>query len=160
MESDDELGMLALEIKQEEEEAMALALPAGAETLSPRAVSGLRDALTKVEALFGIDGGAAPDDGPLSGQDVKRITMVTKAVEDAVEDDVPGLEVLPSSDGLSVGSWAALMTTWVESVGKNKAFKKWLESEDDLPASRPVSMKAAPEPKPTDDLDFFAGRMK
>lgn len=159
MESD-ELGQLALEIKNEEEGAMALALPAGADALSPRAVSGLRSALAKVEALFGIEGGAAPDDGPLGGQDVKRIAMISKAVEDAVEDDVPGLEVLPPTDGLSVDSWAALMTSWAESVGKNKQFKKWLESEDDMPASRPVSMTSKPAPKPEDDLDFFAGRMK
>jgi hypothetical protein len=160
MESDDELGQLALEIKNEEEGAMAMALPAGADALSPRAVSGLRTALARVEALFGIEGGAGADDGPLGGQDVRRITMISKAVEDAVEDDVPGLEVLPPTDGLSIDSWVALLTAWVESVGKNKQFKKWLESEDDMMDSAPVSMKAKPEPKPTDDLDFFAGRMK
>lgn len=159
MESDNELGDMALSIKEDEESALALALPPGAGALPPRAVEGLRKALADAESLFGIE--AEPEGRePLSGADVKRITMLAKAAEDAVEDSVPGVELLPQSDGLSAETWAALITTWVTSLVKSKPFKKWLESEDEspMPAAKQPTKKAPP--KEESDLDFFAARMK
>jgi hypothetical protein len=161
MESDDEmqLGDMALSIKEDEESAMALALPPGAGELEPRAASQLRVALARAEVLFGI-AAEEESDGPLAGGDVKRITMLAKAAEDAIEDDVPGVEALPQSIGLRAETWAALITTWVESLAKSKGFKRWLESEDDMPMAKPAMPTKKAPPKEESDLDFFASRMK
>lgn len=157
---DEQLGELAREVKTSEEEALSTSLPPGSMDLPQREVDKMRQALAQAEALFGIKdlGG----DGPLSGGDVKRITMLAQAAQDAVDDDVPGVELLPDTSGVSASTWASMLAVWAQSLARNKAFKKWL-SEDGAPAPMALGRgrSEASTPAPVDDeLAFFAGRMK
>lgn len=157
---DEQLGELARTVKDEEEQALSTSLPPGSMDLPQREVDKLRQALALAESLFGIKdlGG----DGPLSGGDVKRITMLAQAAQDAVDDDVPGVELLPDTSGVSASTWASMLAVWAQSLARNKAFKKWL-SEEGAPApmalDRGEGLASTPAPV-DDDLTFFAGRMK
>lgn len=160
---DDQLGELAREVKGSEEEALSASLPPGSMDLPQREVDGLRKALAQAEALFGIKdlGG----EGPLSGSDVRRISMLARAAQDAVDDDVPGVELLPNTSGVSASTWASILAVWAQSLARNKAFKKWLESEGAGGVPAPMAPGRgegkAQTPAPVDDeLAFFAGRMK
>jgi hypothetical protein len=154
------LGELAREVKTSEEEALSTSLPPGSMDLPQREVDKMRQALAEAEALFGIkDMGG---EGPLSGGDAKRITMLAQAAQDAVDDDVPGVELLPDTSGVSASTWASMLAVWAQSLSKNKAFKKWL-SEDGAPAPMALGRgegKAATSAPVDDELAFFAGRMK
>lgn len=157
------LGGLARGVKGSEEEALAASLPPGSADLPQREVDGLRKALSQAEALFGIKD--LEGDGPLSGGDVRRITMLAQAAQDAADDDVPGVELLPDTSGVSASTWASMLAVWAQSLARNKAFKKWLESEGAGGASVPMAPGRgegkAQTPAPVDDdLTFFAGRMK
>jgi len=157
---DEQLGELARTVKDEEEQALSMSLPPGSMDLPQREVDGLRKALAQAESLFGIKD--LEGDGPLSGGDVKRITMLSQAAQDAVDDDVPGVELQPDTSGVSASTWASLLAVWAQSLFKNRAFKKWL-SEDGAPApmARGRGDGEAATPAPVDDeLAFFAGRMK
>lgn len=159
---DDQLGELAREVKGSEEEALAASLPPGSKDLPQREVDGLRKALAQAEALFGIKD--LEGDGPLSGGDVRRITMLAQAAQDAADDDVPGVELLPDTSGVSASTWASMLAVWAQSLSKNKAFKKWLsEGAEGSPAlmatGRGEGKAQVPVPV-DDDLTFFAGRMK
>lgn len=152
------LGELAREVKTSEEEALSTSLPPGSMDLPQREVDGLRKALAQAESLFGIED--LEGDGPLSGGDVKRITMLAQAAQDAVDDDVPGVELLPDTSGVSASTWASMLAVWAQSLARNKGFKKWLESEG-APAPMATGRGEASTPAPVDDdLAFFAGRMK
>lgn len=158
---DDQLGELAREVKTSEEEALSTSLPPGSMDLAQREVDKMRQALAQAEALFGIKD--LEGDGPLSGGDVKRITMLAQAAQDAVDDDVPGVELLPDTSGVSASTWASMLAVWALSLARNKAFKKWLESEGSSPAPMALGrgLGDASTPVPVDDdLTFFAGRMK
>lgn len=154
------LGELAREVKGSEEEALAASLPPGSMDLPQREVDGLRKALAEAESLFGIKD--LKGDGPLSGGDVKRITMLAQAAQDAVDDDVPGVELLPDTSGVSASTWASVLAVWAQSLSKNKAFKKWLSEEGSPAPMAPGRGEGkAQVPVPVDDeLAFFAGRMK
>jgi len=158
---DEQLGELARTVKTSEEEALATSLPPGSMDLPQREVDKMRQALAEAEALFGIkDMGG---EGPLSGGDVKRITMLAQAAQDAVDDDVPGVELLPDTSGVSASTWASMLAVWAQSLSKNKAFKKWLSEEGAAPAPMALGRgeSKASTPAPVDDeLAFFAGRMK
>ena len=158
---DDTLGELARTVKTSEEEALSTSLPPGSMDLPQREVDKMRQALAQAESLFGIKD--LEGDGPLSGGDVKRITMLAQAAQDAVDDDVPGVELLPDTSGVSASTWASMLAVWAQSLARNKAFKKWLESEGSSPAPMALGRGRgeAATPAPVDDeLAFFAGRMK
>jgi len=160
---DEQLGELAREVKGSEEEALSTSLPPGSMDLPQREVDKMRQALAEAEALFGIKDLAG--EGPLSGSDVKRITMLAQAAQDAVDDDVPGVELLPNTSGVGASTWASMLAVWAQSLARNKAFKKWLLEEGAAPApmalGRGEARSEASTPAPVDDdLTFFAGRMK